>query len=59
MVSIMDEGGMIWESSENYATMDEAMQALETTLADGMKQLKSKGAILYYTRRKNHSEFSI
>jgi len=36
----MDEGGMIWESSENHATMDEAMQALETTLADWMKQYK-------------------
>ncbi len=38
LIRVLDEAGMIWESSGNYRTIDEAMQALETALADWMKQ---------------------
>lgn len=38
LIRVLDEGGMVWESDENYETMDEAMQALETGLADWMKE---------------------
>jgi hypothetical protein len=40
LIRALDEGGMIWESSQYYETMDEAMKALETALADWMKQYK-------------------
>ena len=37
LIRVLDEGGMIWESSQDYETMDEAMKALEKALADWMK----------------------
>ena len=40
LIRVLDEGGMIWESSQDYETMDKAMKALETALADWMKQYK-------------------
>jgi len=40
LIRVLDEGGMIWESNEDYETMDKAMQALETALAEWMKQYK-------------------
>ncbi len=40
LIRALDEGGMIWESREDYETIDEAMKALETALADWVKQHK-------------------
>jgi hypothetical protein len=37
-VRVLDEGGMVWEGSDDYETLDEAMQALEAGLAEWMKQ---------------------
>ena len=37
-VRVLDEGGMIWEGSDDYETLDEAMQALEAGLAEWMRQ---------------------
>jgi len=33
-VRALDEGGMVWEGSDDYETLDEAMQALEAGLAE-------------------------
>jgi hypothetical protein len=33
----LDIGGMIWEGLEHYPTLDEALQALETALAEWMR----------------------
>lgn len=40
LIRALDGSGMIWESREDYETIDEAMKALETALADWMKQHK-------------------
>ena len=32
-VRVLDEGGMIWEGAEQYATLDEALQAVEQGIA--------------------------
>jgi hypothetical protein len=37
-VRALDEGGMVWEGSDDYGTLDEAMQAIEAGLAEWMKQ---------------------
>jgi len=34
----LDEGGMIWEGKASYATMDEALQALEDGLSRWFKK---------------------
>jgi hypothetical protein len=36
-VRAIDIGGMIWEGLEHYPTLDEALQALESTLAEWMQ----------------------
>jgi hypothetical protein len=33
LVRVLDEGGMIWESKEDKATVDEALQAADTAIA--------------------------
>jgi hypothetical protein len=33
LVRALDEGGLVWESSEDHETVDEALQALEEGLA--------------------------
>jgi hypothetical protein len=38
LVRALDEGGMIWEGSAHYETVDEALDALETALAEWMEQ---------------------
>jgi hypothetical protein len=38
LIRVLDGGGMIWESSEDYENIEEAMQALEIALADWMKE---------------------
>jgi hypothetical protein len=38
LVRALDEGGMVWEGSDDYETLDAAMQALEVGLAEWMKQ---------------------
>lgn len=38
-VRALDEGGMVWESDENYATLDKVLNALEAGLAEWMKQI--------------------
>ena len=35
LVRALDEGGLIWESSDDHASVDEALQALEIELAEG------------------------
>ena len=37
-IRALDEGGMIWESSADYETIDEALKALEKALADWIKE---------------------
>ena len=34
LVGALDEGGLIWESSDDHETVDEALQALEIELAE-------------------------
>jgi hypothetical protein len=34
LVRALDGGGMVWEGKEEYATLDEALQALEEGLAE-------------------------
>lgn len=38
LVRALDEGGMVWESSAHYETVDEAFDALESALAEWMEQ---------------------
>ena len=38
LIRVLDEGGMIWESSEDYETIDEAIQATEEALADWIRE---------------------
>ena len=39
-VRALDKGGMVWEGSDDYETLDEAMQALEADLTEWMKQFE-------------------
>jgi hypothetical protein len=34
----LNEGGMIWEGKASYASMDEALQALEQSLSSWFKE---------------------
>ena len=34
LVRALDEGGLVWESSDDHETVDEALQALEIELAE-------------------------
>ncbi len=34
LVRALDEGGLVWESSDGHTTVDEALQALEIELAE-------------------------
>ena len=38
LVRALDEGGMVWEGSAHYETVDEALDALESALAEWMEQ---------------------
>ncbi len=38
LVRVLDEGGMVWEGSAHYETVDEALDALESALAEWMEQ---------------------
>ena len=38
-IRVLDEGGMVWEGRESYETLDDAMQDLESGLADWLKSL--------------------
>jgi hypothetical protein len=38
VITRLDEGGMVWEGDANYKTLDEALQALDTGLAEWIKQ---------------------
>ena len=37
-VRALDEGGMVWEGQEHYATLDAALQDLEAGLAAWMQE---------------------
>jgi len=39
LVRALDEGSLIWESSDDHTTVDEALQALEIELAEWLEQL--------------------
>lgn len=36
-IRAFDEGGMVWEGEESYATFDQALQALEAGLKEWME----------------------
>jgi hypothetical protein len=38
LVRALDEGGMVWEGTANYGTLDEAFNALEAALAEWTEQ---------------------
>ncbi len=38
LVRALDEGGMVWESKDDDSTLDETLNALESFLAQSMKQ---------------------
>jgi len=38
LVRSLDEGGLVWESSDDHTTVDEALQALEEGLAVWMRE---------------------
>jgi hypothetical protein len=38
LVRALDEGGIVWEGSTYYGTLDEALDALETALAEWWDQ---------------------
>ncbi len=38
LVRALDEGGMVWESTEDDATLDATLDALESFLAHRMKE---------------------
>jgi hypothetical protein len=38
LVRALDEGGMVWEGSAHYGTLDEAFGALEMALTEWMEQ---------------------
>lgn len=33
LIRVLDEGGMIWESEDDYETLDEALQAADAAIA--------------------------
>jgi hypothetical protein len=37
LVRAIDEGGMVWEGQTHYATIDEALAAMEEGLGEWMK----------------------
>jgi hypothetical protein len=37
-VRALDIGGLVWEGSTQYATLDEALQALETGIAEWLRE---------------------
>jgi hypothetical protein len=37
LVRALDEGGLVWESSDEHESVDEALQALEIELAEGLE----------------------
>jgi hypothetical protein len=37
-VRALDEGGLVWEGQEDYATLDDALQDLEAGLAAWMRE---------------------
>jgi hypothetical protein len=37
-VRALDEGGLVWEGQEDYATLDDALRDLETRLAAWMRE---------------------
>lgn len=38
LVRALDEGGLVWEGNEDYETLEDALQALETSLGEWMEQ---------------------
>jgi hypothetical protein len=37
LVRALDEGGLVWESSDEHQTVDEALQALEIEIAEWLE----------------------
>jgi len=35
---VLDEGGLVWEGDESYENMNDAMNALESAIAEWMKE---------------------
>jgi hypothetical protein len=38
LLRALDEGGLVWESSDEHETVDEALQVLEMELAEWLEQ---------------------
>lgn len=38
-IRVLDEGGMVWEGAEEYATLDAAFEALEAALREVARDL--------------------
>jgi hypothetical protein len=38
LVRALDEGGMVWEGNAHFETVDDALEALETALAEWTEQ---------------------
>jgi hypothetical protein len=42
-IRALDEGGMVWEGTATYPTLDAALRALDTALRDWMHQQHREG----------------
>jgi hypothetical protein len=40
-IRVLDEGGLVWEGEDSYETMNDAMKALESGIAEWMKENES------------------
>ncbi|MBE7554036.1 MAG: hypothetical protein HS126_23480 [Anaerolineales bacterium] len=38
LIRILDPGGMVWESEEDYSSLDEALQAADSAIADWLEE---------------------
>ncbi len=39
LVRVLDEGGMVWESEDDYDSLDAALQAADTAIANWLADL--------------------
>jgi hypothetical protein len=41
-IRALDEGGLVWESDQTYATLDQALRDLDAALADWLNEQGSE-----------------
>jgi hypothetical protein len=52
-IRVLDEGGMIWESAEQYATLDDALKAADAAIAEWVRSvLGERWAVARAPRRR-------